>query len=33
MYLLDIGPEEMQQWYDEFKTDNYKSEKKNENKQ
>jgi len=33
IYLLDIGFDEMQQWYEQFKNDNYKSDKKNENKQ
>jgi GntR family transcriptional regulator len=33
MYLLDIRPEEMQQWYEQFKKNNYKSEKTNEDKQ
>jgi len=33
IYLLDIGFDEMQQWYKQFKNDNYKLDKKNENKQ
>jgi GntR family transcriptional regulator len=33
MYLRDIRPEEMQQWYEQFKKNNYKSEKTNEDKQ
>jgi len=32
MYLLDINFEEMQQWYEQFKKDNYKSDNNNENK-
>jgi DNA-binding transcriptional regulator YhcF (GntR family) len=33
MYLLDIGTEDMQRWYEQFKLDNYgsKTDKKNEN--
>jgi DNA-binding transcriptional regulator YhcF (GntR family) len=35
VYLLDIAPEEIMQWYQEFKQANYESkpDKKNENKQ
>jgi GntR family transcriptional regulator len=32
MYLLDINFEEMQQWYEQFKKDNYKADNNNENK-
>jgi GntR family transcriptional regulator len=34
IYLLDIGPEDLQQWYEQFKQDNYasKSDKNNEDK-
>jgi len=32
IYLLDISFEEMQQWYEQFKKDNYKSDNNNENK-
>ncbi|BAU54327.1 GntR family transcriptional regulator [Mucilaginibacter gotjawali] len=32
MYLLDISFEEMQQWFEQFKRDNYKSDNNNENK-
>ena len=32
IYLLDIGFDDIQEWYKRFKMDNYKSEKNNENK-
>ncbi|WP_295677353.1 GntR family transcriptional regulator [uncultured Mucilaginibacter sp.] len=32
MYLLSISFEEMQQWFEQFKKDNYKSDNNNENK-
>ncbi|MDR3694931.1 GntR family transcriptional regulator [Mucilaginibacter sp.] len=32
MYLLDINFDEMQQWYERFKKDNYKSDNNDENK-
>jgi DNA-binding transcriptional regulator YhcF (GntR family) len=30
IYLLDIGPEDLQQWYEQFKLENYKSTLNNE---
>jgi len=33
IYLLDIEFDDMRDWYEQFKKDNYKSEKKDEDKQ
>jgi GntR family transcriptional regulator len=32
IYLLDMEPNDLQQWYEKFKLDNYKPTKDNENK-